>query len=298
MARRLPNLNQIRAFEAAARHLSFKEAADELHVTHAAVSHQIKALEETLGQKLFVRLTRQVRLTEAGQSYLPHLTEALDKIARATSDVSIQKMQGTLRLSIAPFYGNRMILPRLGKFHALYPELRIQPDMSSTLVDFRTSNINAAVRYGNGAWSGLSTLLLHKDNSAPCAAPSYVAGYTLPMQPENLCELTLAATAGREDEWYSWFDAVGYAPPQPPILVPYENRARALDLALSGHGVCLADLTLLRDDLASGQLVQLHPHEEQQSIGMYLVFPKSDQPDPRVLAFADWFKEELAVGNS
>jgi LysR family glycine cleavage system transcriptional activator len=295
MVRRLPNLNQIRAFEAAARHLSFKDAADELHVTHAAVSHQIKALEEMLGQKLFTRLTRQVRLTEAGQSCLPHLTEALDKIAQATSDVSVQKMQGTVKLSIAPFYGNRMILPRLGGFHALYPDLRIQPDMSSSLVDFKSTDVDASIRYGGGSWSGLTAILLHTDRSAPCAAPAYIAEYSLPVTPEDLCELTLAATAGREDEWNIWFTAVGHTPARPPVLVPYENRARALDLALSGHGVCLADLTLLHDDLASGQLVQLHPHAEPQDVGMYLVFPKTDQPDPRVLAFADWFKGELNV---
>lgn len=293
LPRRLPNLNRIRAFEAAARHLSFKDAADELHVTHAAVSHQIKALEQELGRKLFVRLTREVRLTDAGRAFLPDLTRALDLIAQATTDVTGDRMEGRLTLSIAPFYGNRMVLPRLDRFHAAYPDLQIVANMSAAVVDFRKSDIDAAIRYGKGNWPGTTALLLHSDVSAPLCAPDYVAEKPLPLPPSDIARMTLACVAGREYEWQHWFTAVGFSPQKPLRLVPYENRARALDLALSGHGACLADIRLLADDLEAGHLVRLHPHAAVQDMGMYVVFPQTSQPDPRVLALAEWLKQDI-----
>ncbi len=293
MSRRLPNLNQLRAFEAAARHLSFKHAAEELHVTHAAVSHQIKALEDQLGQQLFHRRTRQVELTEAAVRFAARLGTAFDQIAEASADLGDGRMEGTLRLSFAPFFGNRMVLPRLARFSDAYPDLRIVPDMESGVTDFSRSDIDGAIRYGHGGWKGLSEVLLWRNRVAPFAAPSYVKRFDLPMDPADIAGLNLGSVSGRAYHWSDWFEAAGYTPDRELMLIEYSNKARALDLALSGNGIALDDVTLIAEERDAGRLVQLHPVVVEQDTAMYLVFPKTAHPDPRLLAFAAWLKAEF-----
>jgi LysR family glycine cleavage system transcriptional activator len=293
MARRLPNLKQLRAFEAAARHLSFKDAADELNVTHAAVSHQIKALEEALGINLFHRRTRRVELTPAAEPYAAALTAAFDRIAGATAELGTDRMEGEIRISCAPFYGNRLILPRLARFHQNYPGLRILPEMDSTVVDFGKSDLDAGVRYGAGNWPGLGQILLHDDVLVPVAAPELLEGRDPPFDAAEIAAMTLGYVSGQETRWTRWFQVAGYEGPPPELLLQYGNRARVVDLAFSGHGVALADRRLISEDLAAGRLIQLNPLSIESTDAMYVVFPKGPQPDPRVVTFAEWLREEI-----
>jgi LysR family glycine cleavage system transcriptional activator len=296
MARRLPQLNQLRAFEAAARHLSFKDAADELHVTHAAVSHQIKALEEFLGRKLFHRLTRKVRLTEEANLYAAELTGAFDRIAEATSGFVPVGMKGTLRLSVAPFYGNRWLLPRLHRFHERFPDLRVQPMLEIGLVEFGDNQVDAAIRYGLGNWPGLDQIALHDDKIAPVCAPQLVARKKLPLAAGAISEMPLAATSGQVHDWVNWFGAAGLRCQTVTPAVEYGDRALTLDFAIAGNGVALADIRFAQTDILAGHLVQIHPLTIKRPQGMYLVYLKSPHPDPRVLAFGDWILEEVAAG--
>lgn len=293
MRRRLPSLTALRAFEAAARRESFKDAADELNVTHAAVSHQIKGLEASLGLELFRRRGRGVKVTDAARRYAEHVGHALDRIEAATTELHGNPMSGVLRVSIAPFYGNRIVLPRLSRFHTLYPEIKVEPDMSSTVVDFRKSDLDGGLRYGKGRWLGLKAIELHRDELVPVAAPSVVAGRRLPLTPAEIAEMTLGYIEGDEEDWDTWLKLAGYDGPPPENLLGYGNRARVIDLAFSGHGVALADVRLTAPDVAAGHLLRLNETRISTGRSMWLVYPETDFPDKRLIAFGDWFKSEI-----
>ena len=293
MVRRLPNLNQLRTLEAAVRRESFKEAAEELFVTQAAVSHQIKALEEDLGITLFHRRTRKVEPTPAARRYAEVLTEVFDRIVGATIELGEEKMEGEIRISCAPFYGNRMLLPRLAGFHRAFPGLQVALEMDSTVVDFGKSNFDAGVRYGTGDWTGLDQVELHPDLLVPVASPELLEGATAPLTPAEIAGLTLGYVTGQEDRWQHWFKTIGYEGIPPETFLRYGNRARVVDLAFSGHGVALADKRLVSGDLATGRLIQLHPHGIPSNEAMYVVYPKTARPDPRVIAFSDWFRNTI-----
>ena len=296
MSRRLPNLNRLRAFEAAARHQSFKDAAQELNVTHAAVSHQIKALEEELDVKLFHRRTRKVELTPMAAPYARALTQILDQLASATADLGGTRMEGDLTVSCAPFYGHRMVLPRLARFHAAHPGLKVSPDMDSSMVDFGKSGGDAGVRYGLGDWPGLGQIKLHDDYLVPVASPALLEGREPPFAADEIAQMTLGYVRGQEHRWENWFAAVDYNGPKPETFLRYGNRTRVVDLAFSGHGAALADKRLMAEDLASGRLVQLHEMGIAGDEGMYVVFPNVPAPDPRVVAFAEWLRDDLSEG--
>ncbi|WP_211297963.1 LysR substrate-binding domain-containing protein [Marivita geojedonensis] len=286
-------MKQLRAFEAAARHGSFKVAAKELNVTQAAVSHQVKALEEALNIKLFHRRTRRIDPTPEAVAYADALGKALDLIERATADLGNRRMDGTLKISCAPYYGNRMLLPRLARFHAAHPGLKIMPEMDSTVIDFGKSDLDAGLRYGAGSWAGLGEVELHSDLLIPVAAPVMLEGRKPPLDPSEIATMNLGYVGGQESRWERWFATVGYTGVIPATFLQYGNRARVIDLAFSGHGVALGDKRLLQEDLDSGRLVQLHPHAINGTEAMYVVFPKTPAPDPRVIAFAEWLRDDL-----
>lgn len=293
MRRRLPNLNALRAFEAAARRESFKDAAEELNVTQSAVSHQVKGLEEALGVMLFRRLGRGVRATEAAHGLAAELGQSFDRIEAAVSGLAGDPMRGVLKVSIAPFYGNRLVLPRLSRFHALYPNIKVIPDMSASVIDFRKSDVDAGLRYGKGIWPGLRADKIHEDRLVPLAAPTMIAGMEVPLPAEQIADLMLGFVEGDEDDWDRWFDKMGVGKPRKLDMIGYGNRARLIDLAFSGHGAALADRALTQYDVENGHLVRLSEAEIDNGRAMWLVYPDGDYPDPRVLAFGAWFKSEV-----
>jgi len=285
-------LNQVRAFEAAARNLSFKTAAEELGVTQAAVSHQIKALEETLGMRLFVRRTRAVDLTPEAARALPPLTAAFDGIEAAMLELGGTAMTGELAISVAPFYGNRFLLPRLARFHAAHPGLTVHPHLSFALADLARDRLDGAIRFGVGNWPGLESRLIHRDCVGPVCAPQMVGDVPIPMMPADILHLPLATTRHWRGEWTAWFAALGVAAGAPEARIEHDNRALAFDAALSGNAVCLADIRLTGAAEAAGHLVRLHPFTLERSHGIYAVWPAGKRPDPRMTAFADWLEEE------
>jgi len=294
MPRRLPSLNQLRAFEAAARHRSFKHGAAELCVTQAAVSHQIKALEDALGTALFVRRTREVEPTAEAERLLAVLTRALDDIEAATLEASGTTLTGDLHLSAAPFYGNRWLLPRLDRFHADHPGLNVSVSLSFEVVDLAASGYDAALRFGTGEWPGLTAIRIHRDRVGPVCAPHCVAGRQLPLDPEDIAQQSLATTSRLDGEWEAWFAAADHEASGGLDLIVHRNRALAFDAALSGQAVCLADVRLSGAAEAAGHLVRLDPATVVMPRGMYLVYPDRSRPDPRVLAFADWLRVEAS----
>jgi LysR family glycine cleavage system transcriptional activator len=294
MSRRLPPLNQLRAFEAAARHLSFKDAADELNVTHAAVSQQIRALEDFLGSQLFRRVTRGVRLTDEARELSDDLTEALDQMDFAVKRFRASGMSGTLRISVVPWYGNRLILPKLADFRAEFPGLDIELGFSYEIVQFENSDYHAALRHGLGNWPNLFVQKVHNDSVSPLCAPELVAGSKLPLSPEQIARMDLAIGRGQQNAWTHWLKEAGLSEDIKINFIEFDNRALATEFALGGNGVCLPDLQAVQLELKSGQLLRLHPLAVSLESGLHLVFPKTPYPDPRILAFADWIEGILS----
>jgi len=292
MPNRLPSFKQLRAFEAAARHRSFKKAASELFVTQAAVSHQVKALEEMLGLGLFVRGTREVRPTDEATAYAKRLGEAFDIVATATAEIDRNRMSGTLRLSVAPFYGNRWLLPRLEGFRAAHPDLVVEAALSFDLVDFSSSDVDAAVRYGIGEWQGLHNIPIHRDLVGPVCAPKLLAGRTPPLDPAEIASMLLVTTSSWKEDWSAWFVAAGSEMPSDALIKKYDNRAFAFDAALSGNGVFLGDVRMTASDEAAGHLVRLHPLIVERPQGIHLVYPASRLRDPRIEVLGEWMKHE------
>jgi LysR family glycine cleavage system transcriptional activator len=293
MTRRLPPLTALRTFEAAARHESFKRAAEELHVTNPAVSHQIKTLEDKLGLSLFRRRGRAVQPTDAAKRFAGRLAQAFDTIEAATMELQGNPMSGTLRIAVTPFYGNRIVLPRLSRFHALYPEIRVEPEMSETRINFAKTDLDGALRYGTGNWPGLTAIAMHEDQLLPVAAPTVVSRRDLPLSAAEIAQLTLGYIDGQEDDWSAWFEMMGYEGVAPTQMIGYGSRARVVDLAFSGHGVALADRRLTAADVTAGHLVRLNDTPVSTGRGIWLVYPDTEFPDPRLMAFGDWFRTEI-----
>ena len=171
----MPSLNQLRAFEAAARHLSFSEAAEELFVTHAAVSHQVKALEDYLQTRLFDRLTRSIKLTEEAERYYQDARKALDLIEVATARFFEHRLEGVLKLSVAPSFATRWLLPRLGDFRKQYPQIEVELQPSIEVSDFGKSDLDVAIRHGKGRWAGSKSIKLFDEQLVPVASPAFVS---------------------------------------------------------------------------------------------------------------------------
>ncbi len=281
MARRLPSLNQLRAFEAAARHESIKDGAEELCVTPTAVGHQIKALEHSLNSLLFHRKTRKIVLTDEGRELAETIGQALDLLEDAAERARTSDLSGTLKITVAPFFGNRWLLPRLPEFHAMYPDISIKPFLSFDYVDLEKSGFDAAVRYGAGDWEGLSSTLIYRDLIRPVCAPQLVQGLKLPMAANDILGLPIACARNWRDDWRDWARKAGAEIGEGRNIVEYESRAFMFDAALSGQAVILADLRMTAADEHAGRLVHLNPLTVERPQGIHVVTGER-KSDPRV----------------
>lgn len=292
MPRRLPSLTQLRAFEAAARLGSFKAAAEELHVTQAAVSHQIKALEQDMGRALFRRGTRHVRLLQEAAPLASELTRAFEAIALAVEDLQGAAMAGVLRLSVAPFFGNRWLKPRLARFRALHPEIEIETTLSFDTVDLEAEGFDGALRYGTGDWPGLDSHLIYRARVGPVAAPDLIGDWETPLSVAALARLPLATTRHWQGDWRDWFAAAGL--PSGPVAEPvvYESRALVFDAILSGQAMAIFDVRLTAADESKGRLARLHPLIVERPQGIHVAVPRSRGADPRIAAFVAWLRSE------
>ncbi|HYW33757.1 MAG TPA: transcriptional regulator GcvA, partial [Candidatus Bathyarchaeia archaeon] len=210
MAERLPPLNALRCFDIAAKHLSFTKAAAELHVTHSAVSHQIKGLEEWLGLPLFRRVNRGLVLTEAGQAYLKPIREAFERLGDATRRLRVRERSGPLTVSVMPSFAGKWLVPRLGRFRQRHPDIDVRISASSELVDFERDDVDIAVRYGRGSWPGLKVELLMHETLFVVCSPGLLEGPDAIRKPGDIARHTLLSDLDwRIDVWQIWFEAAG-----------------------------------------------------------------------------------------
>ncbi len=286
---RLPPLTSLRAFEAAARHLSFTRAAQELHVTQAAVSHQVKTLEDFLGQPLFLRLTRALELTPAGEGLAPVLKEAFESIERATRRLmEDQDRQGVLNVSVSPTILSRWLIPRLSSWQEAHPEIELRLVSTPKLADFVRDGVDVAIRHGRGIWPGLAAHRLFQAKSVPVASPGLLAGPVPLNKPEDLARHTLLHDLVEPDNWRIWLTAAGVKEIDPERGMRLGTGADALEAAIAGAGVALARRVIVRRDVEAGRLVIPFEVPMPKDFAFYVVYPEGSAKRPKVKAFRDW----------
>jgi LysR family glycine cleavage system transcriptional activator len=298
MARKLPPLNALRAFEAAARNLSFTKAADELNVTQAAISHQVKSLEEHLGLALFRRLNRRLVLTEAGQLYLPVLREAFDSVAAGTARLRQDQESGALHISVLPSLAAKWLLPRMSRFRDRHPEIDVMVSANNKLIDFADGVFEMAIRYGQGNYPGLRTDLLLRDEVFPVCSPKLLDGAHPLKTPEDLKHHTLLHDEiSRHDEspdWRNWLQAAGVTGIDVQRGPGFSDSSMVVEAAAAGQGVALGHRWLAAADLESGRVVMPFGPVLPAKFAYYLVSPEALADRRRVRLFREWLLEEAA----
>jgi LysR family transcriptional regulator, glycine cleavage system transcriptional activator len=292
--RRLPPLNAVRAFEAAARHLSFTRAAEELAVTQGAVSHQVKALEAQLGLRLFHRLHQRLQLTSAGEAYLPIVREALDRLAAGTEQLVASERSSRLTVSVSPNFAAKWLVHRLGRFVLDHPAIDLRISASLHHVDFASEDVDMAVRHGEGRWPDLHVTRLCREEIFPVCSPHLTDGARPPRDLADLRHHTLLHLDDRRD-WAKWLDAAGVESFDLRRGVVFNQASMAIDAAVDGQGIALARTALAASDLLAGRLVRPFPLALPVRYAYYIVCPKATVERPKIAFMRDWLLAEAAL---
>ncbi|WP_193368188.1 transcriptional regulator GcvA [Pelagibius marinus] len=291
---KLPPLNALRAFEAGARHLSFTKAADELHVTQAAVSHQVKALEEHLGYSLFKRMTRKLALTEQGRVLFPVVSEAFTRIAETAGDLRDRGDSHTLTVSVTPAFGAKWLVYRLPKFWEKHPDIDLRVHHSIQVCDLRNDDVDIAVRFGAGRWEGLETECIMRVDYTPVCSPALLEGKHPLRCPDDLKHHTLL----HEDDydgWTQWLATAGVKDVNSrrgPIL---DDWTVLVQTAIDGGGVALGKPSMLKRDIAEGRLVSPFDILMLTDLGYHLVYLPGALEREKVRVFREFILEEVGA---
>jgi LysR family glycine cleavage system transcriptional activator len=290
MARRLPPPNGLKAFEAAARSESFTRAAEELNVTQGAVSHQVKALEDTLGLKLFGRERQRLILTEAGRNYLAVVRDALDRIAVGTDRLLQRQGSGVLTVSASPDFAAKWLVNRLGRFAEKHPDIDLRVSAMPHHVDFAREDVDVAIRHGNGNWPGMDAVRPYSERLFPVYSPKLVLGRNRIAKPTDLLKFPLLRLEDVKN-WKRLFEAAGVKELVGPG--PVLNRASMLiDAAIDGQGIALARTALAAWDLINGRLVRPIDVSLRMANTYWIVCPKASSNLPKIATFRNWVLEE------
>jgi LysR family glycine cleavage system transcriptional activator len=286
-------MNTLRAFEAAARNLSFTLAAEELHITQAAVSHQIKVLEQALGVRLFRRLNRAIRLTEEGQEFVGEVRKALNHLATAVEKLAAPDAGGPLTVSVLPSFASKWLVPRLGRFRDKHPEIDVRISPSTQLTDFRRDDVDLVVRYGKGEYEGLQSVRLMTEDIFPVCSPALLNGPNALRVPEDLRRHTLLHDDGYVD-WTMWLLVAGVSGIDPRQGPFFTDSAFVIQAAAEGQGVALARGALAAGDIAAGRLIKPFDIAIPTEYAYYVLSPKATSHHPKIAAFREWLLEEEA----
>lgn len=288
----LPPLNALRAFEAAARHLSFKLAGRELHVTPGAVSRHIANLEAYLGARLFVRHHRQVVLTRAGKAYLRDVRDGLHRIAHATGVLMSGCDENVLRIKSPPTFAIRWLVPRLAEFHARYPDMSVQVTTSHDPVDFDFDDVDAAIQYGAALDRTLAGERLFREVLVPVCSPKR-AGPSGTMSPRDLAAEVLLHSLRRPDDWPRWFEAAGAPGLDLKQKLVFENSSLTYQGAIDGLGVAVAQIALVRDELMAGRLVTPSRIAVKRDVSYFLAYPRERARRKKFKLLQGWIAREV-----
>ena len=297
--RRLPPLNALRAFEAAARHLNFSRAADELSVTPGAVSQQIQNLEDYVGVALFKRTPKGLLLTDPAQIALPALREAFDRLAEAASMLTAAVDGRRLTVTVPPSFASKWLLPRLGAFEALHPDVDVWVSAGMELTDFASGEVDLAIRYGAGRYPGLEVIRLMQETVIPVASPELLANHPLEALGDLANAILLHDGSPDADEscpdWTMWLAARGVKGVDGARGPRFNQSSLVIEAAVGGRGVALAKRALAQADLDAGRLVAPFQIATAVDFAYYLVHPKTKGRLPQVKAFITWITAEAAA---
>ncbi len=284
--RRLPPLNTLRAFEAAARHESFLRAAEELHLTPSAISHQIRTLEEHLGVTLFHRRPRAVALSHAGRAFVPAVADALDGIARAAGRIAADSDARVLTVTAAPVFAMGWLIPRLVDFHNSHPELEVRLDTSLELLDLGASDVDVGIRYTTSPeYPGMCVELLFHEQPAVICSPAMARGID---GPADLRDVTLLHTRTQVGKWRAVLAAIGVDGVDLERGPRFANDMLALEAAASGLGVAIVNQNVAERWLAEGRIAIPFALDYTGPQGYYLVYPEPVADEAKIVAFRDW----------
>ncbi|MBU2918639.1 transcriptional regulator GcvA [Psychrosphaera sp. F3M07] len=292
MARRLPPLNSLKAFEAAARNLSFTKAAEELFVTQAAISHQIKLLEEHLSMKLFMRRNRSLLLTEEGQSYYLDIKDIFAHLYEATERLLTRGAKGSISIALTPSFAIQWLIPRLSEFSNLHPDI----DVKIKAVDYDdnslTDDVDVAIYYGLGNWQGVFTDKLYTEYLTPVCSPLLLSGEKALSEPSDLMNHTLLHDMSRNN-WKEWIKVAGVKDinvNQGPI---FSHSSMVLQAAIHGQGIALGNSVLAKPEIESGRLVTPFNEVLVSKNAFYLVCREAQVDSPKIVAFRNWLLEAV-----
>ncbi len=298
MSQRLPSLNALRAFEAAARHLSLTKAARELHVTPAAVSHQLKALEADLGVTLLRRVNGEFVLTETAQAALPVLRAGFDRIGEAARRLRADEARHFLTISAGATFAASWLVRRLGRFSQAHGEIEVRLQTSDEAVDFVRDGVDIAIRFGAGVYPGLAAIRLFDEEIFPVCSPNLPKPNRPLAEPGDLAGHPLlhvewSRHEGETLDWEMWLRAAGADDVDASRGPRFSHTSLALQAAIEGQGLALGSESLARDDLASGRLIRPFDVTLPVNFAYYLVYPEETADRPKIAAFRHWILAEI-----
>ena len=297
MQRRLPPLNALKAFEAAARHLSFTRAADELFVTQAAVSHQIKALEDFLALKLFIRRNRTLLLTEEGQAYFLELKDIFKNLQDATERLLARGSKGAITVATPPSFASQWLVPRISQFSQLFPDIDVRLKAIDFDEGFLTDDIDVAIYYGRGRWNGIQADKLHTEFLTPLCSPSLFQGSKPLKTLSDLKHHVLLHDSSRAiwKMWLQHFKVAGVNVNQGPV---FSHSMMVMQAAALGQGIALGNSVLAKPELDAGRLIMPFEEKLESRDAYYLVYHEGQGESGKIAAFREWVinlvKEEQA----
>ncbi|MBC7310854.1 MAG: LysR family transcriptional regulator [Rhizobium sp.] len=285
-------LNALRVFEAAARHMSFTRAGEELGMTQTAVSYQIKLLEENIGEPLFLRSPRQIALTQTGERLLPKVSEGFGLLAEAVTDAR-QSGNEVLEIHSAPTFASQWLARHLGSFQLQHPQIAVRLVRGGKMTDFARDGADISIRWGNGPWPGVTCIPLIPVDFSPMLSPQLAESIGGIGHPADLLRLPII---GSSDPWWKiWFAEAGIDDPDLETHRVNDFGEQDLDAsaALSGQGVAILTPLLYRDELASGRLIQPFSLRARDGKGQWLIYPENRRNVPKIRAFRQWILKEL-----
>jgi LysR family glycine cleavage system transcriptional activator len=294
MRKKLPPLTALRSFEAAARHGSFRHAAEELCVSHSAVSHQIKLLEENLGVALFVRKSRSVELSKLGSIYYPILRDAFDLIAQGAERLRSPQSSAVLTVQLYSTFALRWLIPRLSSFYKNYPGVQVRLNTSQKDVDFEQEDVDLCVMIGQRVSEKLHYDYLFSSELFPVASPSLIAGKTPLKRIEDLRRHTVLQVYPSKKDWHMWLDSVNLADIDLDAGLQFDSYDHALSTATQGLGVALGMQPYVSRDISAGLLVELFPGQRTNAAGeWYLVCRRERADNKNIAIFRRWLLDAI-----
>jgi len=290
----LPSITALRAFESAARQLSFTAAAAELSLTQSAVSHQIRGLEDLLDTSLFERKAGGIALTASGELYLGFVTDTLENLVRGSRAVSREVNEGMITVTCSPNFAQKWLVPRLGDFYSVHPDIDLRLSASMKHVDLQKDGIDIAVRHGNGKWPGFTVTKLCDETVFPVCSPHLLKDGEKTLALSELADWQLIHDHQREG-WTEWLKDVGENPANYPLDSGpvFNHSSLAIDAAIAMQGVALARSALVELDLKANRLVRPVARETAAKFGYWIVHEKSRASDSVLAAFKQWLLDQL-----